>query len=576
MTEASGGLRNAAERHTWEGSYPAGVDWAEPIPARPLYSIFDEAVAQFAGRPCVDFLGRRYTYGEISDLVNRAAKGFQRLGVARGTRVGLCLPNSPYYLVCYFAVLKLGGIVVNFNPLYVERELATQIIDSQTEIMVTLDLAALYDKVAKMFDQAGLGQIVVCRMADILPQPKRLLFSVLKRGELAAIPADPRNVRFADLTENDGRYQPVDVDPGEVAVLQYTGGTTGVPKGAMLTHANLLANTVQVFRWFPGLQRGEERLLGVLPFFHVFAMTVVMNLGIAAGAELILLPRFELEMLLKTIHKRRPTLFPGVPTIYTAINNAPTLKKYDVSSIKFCISGGAPLPVEVKHEFEKLTGCNLVEGYGLTEASPVTNCNPIGGIDKAGSIGIPLPGTIIEIRSPDDPGKLMPTGEKGEVCVIGPQVMAGYWKRPDDTAKTIVDGRLRTGDIGYMDRDGYVFLVDRIKDVILCGGYNVYPRNVEEAIYLHPAVVEVIVIGVPDAYRGQAPKAFVRLRDDATCTEKELKDFLADKLSKIELPREIEFRAELPKTMIGKLSKKELVAEEQAKAAGAAADRANG
>lgn len=575
MTEASGGLRNAAERHSWEVSYPAGVDWAEPIPARPLYSIFDEAVAQFAGRPCVDFLGRRYTYGEISDLVNRAAKGFQRLGVARGTRVGLCLPNSPYYLVCYFAVLKLGGIVVNFNPLYVERELATQIIDSQTEIMVTLDLAALYDKVAKMFDQAGLGQIVVCRMADILPQPKRLLFSVLKRGELAAIPADSRNVRFADLIENDGRYQPVDVDPGEVAVLQYTGGTTGVPKGAMLTHANLLANTVQVFRWFPGLQRGEERLLGVLPFFHVFAMTVVMNLGIAAGAELILLPRFELEMLLKTIHKRRPTLFPGVPTIYTAINNAPTLKKYDLSSIKFCISGGAPLPVEVKHEFEKLTGCNLVEGYGLTEASPVTNCNPIGGIDKAGSIGIPLPGTIIEIRSPDDPGKLMPTGEKGEVCVVGPQVMAGYWKRPDDTAKTIVDGRLRTGDIGYMDGDGYVFLVDRIKDVILCGGYNVYPRNVEEAIYLHPAVVEVIVIGVADAYRGQAPKAFVRLRDDATCTEKELKDFLADKLSKIELPREIEFRAELPKTMIGKLSKKELVAEEQAKAAGAA-DRADG
>lgn len=304
-------------------------------------------------------------------------------------------------------------------------------------------------------------------------------------------------------------------------------------------------------------------------------MTVVMNLGIAAGAELILLPRFELEMLLKTIHKRRPTLFPGVPTIYTAINNAPTLKKYDLSSIKFCISGGAPLPVEVKHEFEKLTGCHLVEGYGLTEASPVTNCNPIGGVDKAGSIGIPVPGTIIEIRSPDDPGKLMPTGEKGEVCVIGPQVMAGYWKRPDDTAKTIVDGRLRTGDIGYMDGDGYVFLVDRIKDVILCGGYNVYPRNVEEAIYLHPAVVEVIVIGVADAYRGQAPKAFVRLRDDATCTEKELKDFLADKLSKIELPREIEFRSELPKTMIGKLSKKELVAEEQAKAAGAA-DRADG
>ncbi|MBY0430837.1 MAG: AMP-binding protein [Rhodospirillales bacterium] len=296
-----------------------------------------------------------------------------------------------------------------------------------------------------------------------------------------------------------------------------------------------------------------------------FAMTVVMNLGIALGAELILLPRFELEQLLKTAHRKRPTLFPGVPTLFTAINAAPALSDYDLSSIKYCISGGAPLPAEVKSRFESLTGCTLVEGYGLSEASPVVSCNPLHESPRIGSIGVPLAATEVQIRSLDNPLRALPTGEKGELCVRGPQVMAGYWQRPEETARTFVEGWLRTGDVGLIDEDGYIFLVDRIKDVILAGGYNIYPRLIEEAIYQHPDVEEVVVIGIPDQYRGQSPKAFVRSRAGVEMTAEILKAFLADKLSRIEMPREIEFREQLPKTMVGKLSKKELVAEEMAK-----------
>jgi long-chain acyl-CoA synthetase len=352
-----------------------------------------------------------------------------------------------------------------------------------------------------------------------------------------------------------------------VAVLQYTGGTTGVPKGAMLTHANLTANTYQMGMIFPSARPGEERMMAVLPFFHVFAMTVAMNFAVAYGAEMILVPRFELDQVLKLIAKRKPTLFPGVPTLYTALNSAAAKGGHDLSSIRICVSGGAPLPVEVKAQFERLTGCSLVEGYGLSEASPVVTCNPPGGKIKAGSIGLPVPGTTVEVRSHVDPGLLLPQGEHGEICVRGPQVMAGYWGRPEETAEVLQDGILRTGDIGYVDPEGYIFLVDRIKDVILCGGYNVYPRVIEEALYQHPAVAEVVVIGIPDDYRGQAPKAFVRLRDDAEATPEELKTFLTSQISRIELPKAIEIRDELPKTMVGKLSKKELVAEEAAKAA---------
>jgi long-chain acyl-CoA synthetase len=356
----------------------------------------------------------------------------------------------------------------------------------------------------------------------------------------------------------------VDLD-NDIAVLQYTGGTTGRPKGAMLTQGNLSANVSQMLLWYVDLNPGEEKVLGILPFFHVFAMTAVMNFAVAAGAQMILLPRYELDQTLKTIHKKKPTIFPAVPTIYAAINQSPDLSKYDLSTVRYCISGGAPLPLEVKETFERLTGCRLVEGYGLSETAPVATCNAMKDINKPGSIGQVMPQTEISIHDLEAPHDALSTGERGEVWIKGPQVMKGYLNRPEETADSLRDGWFRTGDVGYMDEDGHFFLVDRLKDLILCSGYNVYPRMIEEAIYLHPAVAEVTVIGIDDDYRGQSPKAFVKLKDGEKITEDEMKTFLEDKLSKIEMPSKIEFRLELPKTIIGKLSKKELVAEESEK-----------
>lgn len=554
------------EGHPWERAYPKDVPWNTPIAERAMFTILDEAASRFADRPAVEFLGKRYSYAEVRNLVDRMAKGLQTLGVQKGTRVGLFMPNTPYFVISYFAVMKAGGTVVNYNPLYAERELAKQIEDSQTEWMITLDVDVLYKKLKGLIGDHGVKRLIVAKMADILPFPKNLLFPILKRKDIAAVTWDDRHIPFSRVIDNDGRPAPVRIDPrSDVAVLQYTGGTTGVPKGAMLTHANLYANTVQARLWFVGAREGEEKMLGVLPLFHVFAMTAVMNLGIYIGAELILLPRFELKQVLEVIHKKRPSLFPAVPTIYTAINNEKDAAKYDLSSIRYCLSGGAPLPMEVKLAFEKKTGCRLVEGYGLSESSPVAICNPVHGLNKSGSIGLPVPGTVIEIVSLEDRNKVLPLGERGEVCITGPQVMAGYWNKPEETADTLVNGRLHTGDVGYMDEEGYTFIVDRIKDMILCGGYNVYPRNVEEAIYLHPAVSECVVAGVPDEYRGQTVKAYIRLADGKTLTKDDLVTFLKDKLSPIEIPKIVEFRDELPKTLIGKLSRKALLDEEQAR-----------
>jgi long-chain acyl-CoA synthetase len=537
------------------------------ITAVPVADLLTAAVAQFGGRPAMDFLGRRWRYAELGALVDRAARGLQDLGVGPSVQVGLCLPNTPYFLIFYYAVLRIGGTVVNFNPLYVEREIATQLIDSGARIMVVLDVEAVYRRVANVADQAGLQTIIVCPMTGILPPLKAILFGLFKRKQLAVIPNDARHLRYAAIMANRARPTPVAIDPVRaVAVLQYTGGTTGVPKGAMLTHANLTINCRQVRAHWAGAVPGQERTLAVLPFFHVFAMTSVLNYSIEIAAEIVMLPRYDLKQVLATIAARQITIFHAVPTIYTAINAAASASKVELGSIGFGVSGGAPLPQDVRQRFTELTGCKLVEGYGLTEASPVVSCNPPDGAIKGGSVGTPLTGTTIEIRDPANPERRLPTWGRGEVCVRGPQIMAGYWNRPADTAATFVEGALRTGDIGYLDSDGYLFLVDRIKDVILCGGYNVYPRILEEALYEHPAVLEATVIGVPDQYRGQAPKAFVVLRPGHDVTADSLRDFLSGYVSKIELPRVVEIRDSLPKTMIGKLSKKELVAEEAARA----------
>ncbi|MDQ0314329.1 long-chain-fatty-acid--CoA ligase [Amorphus orientalis] len=533
--------------------------------------LLDRTLARFGENRAIDFLGRAWTYRQVGALVDQVAAGLQRLGTGPGDRIGLCLPNTPYSVVFFFAVLKTGATVVNFNPLYTAREIEAQIRDSGTTAMVVMDLERIYRPVAEAADATGLAHIIVCPMADVLPTAKSILFRLFKSGERARIPADTRHVTYADLTREAHTPDPVTIAPDALAVLQYTGGTTGTPKGAMLTHANLVANVRQVVAHGEcAFRDGEERVLCVLPFFHIFALTVALNLGVVIGAELVLLPQFKLTELLKTIGRRRPTLLPAVPTLYGAIAGAEETRRIDLSCLRICISGGAPLPAEIRTRFEDMTGCRLAEGYGLTEASPVVSCNPVDArANRDGSAGLPLPDTLIEIRDPDAPERLMPPGERGEVCIRGPQVMAGYWNRPQESDAVMIDGALRTGDIGYLDADGYLFLVDRIKDLIICSGYNVYPRMIEEALYEHEAVCEAVVIGVPDPYRGESPKAFVTLREGAATTADDLMAFLSPRLSKIEMPRSIEIRDSLPKTMVGKLSKKALVEEERAHGASA-------
>jgi long-chain acyl-CoA synthetase len=539
--------------------------WAKTAP-----ELLARAAKLHGSRPAINFLGRRWTYAEVADAAEHVAAGLQARGIGKGDRVGLCLPNTPFFVVAYYAALRIGAIVVNYNPLYVERELEHQIKDSGTKLMFVIDVPDVHNKIVAVAARAGLETIVLCPLAEALPATKGALYKLLKRKAIAKAPSDGRHITYASLLATKAAPTPVEIAAEDIAVLQYTGGTTGVPKGAMLTHANIVANCAQNVAFDPERKMGAERVLGVLPLFHVFAMTVVMNYAVEIAAEMVLLPRYELATTLKTLLKTKPTVFPAVPTIYAAIAKLAAKEKRDLSSIELCISGGAPLPAEVAEQFRALTGAKLVEGYGLTETSPCVSCNSRHGASKDGSVGRPLPGTIVEIRDPITRA-LMPTGEKGEVVVRGPQVMKGYWHRPEATADVLDEHGLRTGDIGILDSEGYLFIVDRIKDVILCGGYNVYPRVIEDALYQHPAVAEAVVVGIPDSYRGQAPKAFVTLRPGSSATPDELQTFLKDYVSKIELPKQIEIRDALPKTAVGKLSKKELVAEESAKAPAAAA-----
>ena len=476
------------------------------------------------------------------------------------------LPNSPYFIIAFYAIARTGATAVNYNPLYSEREISYQIEDSETDIMITLDLGLMYHKLNKMLRSTRLNQIVVCPFTQVLPFPKNILFSMFKGKEIAKIPNDDRHLDYNTMVDNKGQLDPVTIDPeNDTALYQYTGGTTGVPKAAELTHANLIANTEQVAAWLPNAKAGEDKMLGVLPFFHVFAMTVVMNFSVKMGFEIIATPRFDLDDTLKIINKKKPQMFPAVPAIYTAINNHSKRDQYDLTSLSTCVSGGAPLPVEVKKKFEEKTGCVVVEGYGLSESSPVLCVNPVEGKNKAGAIGMPLPQTLIELRDPET-NKVVKQGERGELCAKGPQVMKGYWNKPDANKSTLIDGWLKTGDIATMDEDGYFYIVDRIKDMIITNGYNVYPRNVEEGIYLHPSVEECIVAGLPDKNRGEIVKAWIKLKDGRNLTESDLKEFLKDKISPMEIPKRIEFRDEpLPKTMIGKLSRKDIVEQETKK-----------
>jgi len=565
MTPDGAAAAKQAASYPWLKAYPKEVDWYAKFNPEPLPSLMDRAVARFAARPATEFFGKILSYAELAREADRAARGLQQLGVGKGTAVGLLLPNCPAFIVYYYAILKTGGMVVNFNPLYSLPELTQQAQDASVQIMITLDLKATFPKAKALLDAGTLKSAVVVPFRSMLPGLKGLLFRVFKSGEVSSWHAVSGAVSSLTLQNNDGNFERVPMDVNDIAVLQYTGGTTGTPKGAMLTHSNLSINVQQSAAWFPGLSvDGEERFLCVIPFFHSLAMTGLMNYAISKAGQMIILPRFELKQSLSLIDRTRPTVMAGVPTLFNAMAKAPDIAKHDLTSLKFCISGGAPLPLEVKRQFESASGCKLVEGYGLSETSPVTHINPPNGPIKEGSIGLPVPGTLMSLRQLGAPEQEVPLGEKGEICIAGPQVMKGYWKRPRETAEAFVGEFFRTGDVAYMDEDGFTYIVDRIKDLIIASGFNIYPRRIEEAIYEHPAVEEVTVIGIPDQYRGEAPKAYIKLRPSRHATADEIREFLASRISKIEMPSEIEFRDELPKTLIGKLSKKELKAEVKA------------
>jgi long-chain acyl-CoA synthetase len=550
----------------WVKSYPPNVRSDAPLELSSAQSVLEKAAERFGARPALDFMNKRISYAELDALANRAAAGFQKLGVKPGVHVGLFLPNTPHYVIAFFGVMRAGGVVVNYSPLDALKTLEFKINDSETDILVTLDLASLYPQAEKLLASTRLKRLIVGEFAEMTPAPAPVKAQMTAAGMLAEVKRDHAHVAFRDLIDNDGRYQvhPLGALADELAVIQYTGGTTGSPKGAMLTHANLTAACSLYFEVMThsedGLRVGEERFLCVLPLFHIYSLTVVMLLGFRLGAELVLHPRFDPAAALKDIVEKKITVYLGVPTMHVALLSVPGVEAMNFSSLRLCGSGGAPLPVAVQERFEKVIGCKLGEGWGMTETSPIGTFTPREGPRKAGSCGVPYPGTEMKLIDVANPEREVKLGERGEICVKGPNVMRGYWKKPEETANAMTaDGFFRTGDVGVIDEDGYVYIVDRTKDMLLCGGFNVYPRNIEEAIYQHPSVEEASVIGIPDDYRGEIPKAFVKLKAGASpLTLEEMKAFLKDRLGKHEMIAAMEIRPELPKTPVGKISKKDL------------------
>ena len=549
----------------WRSAYVHPTSWEQSYPPLSLPDMFAAAAARAPDAPAIDFMGRHYSYAETASGVARVAAGLARLGIAPGDRIGLYLPNVPHYVAAYYGALALGATVVNFSPLYSVDELCHQVEDSGTRLLFTLSATALLPTALDVLEKSRLERLVVGSVAGALPPARSLLYRLFRRGETTARPDDPRITAFSALIDNDGAFTPPAIDPlTHPALIQYTGGTTGTPKGAVLTHQAMTANARQIRSVDPHAAE-PDRIMGVLPLFHIFANACVLNRTILGGGEMVLLPRFEAKATLAAIARTRPTSLPGVPTMYRALIDQSAAAGTDLSSLRVCVSGGAPLPAELKQRFEAATGATLIEGYGLTE-SGIAATNPYEGENRTGTIGQPLPATEIRLLDREDPARPAPEGEAGEIAVRGPQIMTGYWNRPDDGA--FADGWLRTGDVGEIDADGYIRIVDRLKDMIAVAGFKVFPSQVEAVLYGHPAVKEAIVIGVPDPYRGEAPKAFVTLAEGYEAGGEALRDWLNPRLGKHERVVAVEVRDALPKTMIGKLSRKELVAEERAKAAG--------
>ncbi|GIU97740.1 MAG: long-chain-fatty-acid--CoA ligase [Actinomycetota bacterium] len=571
------------DHRPWFASWPADVPTTlEPYPEISAFEYLRRSAERFGDRPATAFFGKRLTYRELLRQVERFSAVLVLLGVRQRDRVGLLLPNCPQFVIAWYACQRIGAIAVANNPLYTQRELEHQLTDAGVEVMVVLD--QVYENFGKVRDAVGIREVVATKITDAMRFPLNVLaplkFRREARHEHKPWPPIPEGARvrwWSDLMRRAELIPPVaDVDPRrDPAAFVYTGGTTGSSKGAMLSHFNLVANALQARALFSEVIDGEDSILCVLPFFHSFGL-VAMNLGLGHGLKLAMLPRFDLKLTLKELARERVTLFPGVPRLYIALNESPLTAKYDLKSLKACISGASPLPQAVADRFAEVTGgAQVVEGYGLTEASPVTHVNPIKGRRKEGSIGLPIPDTDCRIVSLDDPDRELPPGERGELCIKGPQVMLGYWRRPDATAEAIRNGWLHTGDVAVMDPDGYFRIVDRIKELILVSGFNVYPTEIEEVIYRHPKVLKVSVVGVPDEVTGERVKAFVVPRPGETLTAEELDAFCRDPASGLagyRVPKEWEFRESLPETLIGKVLRRVLLEEELQKrrAAGSA------
>ena len=539
----------------WTRRYAHPVPWTTAHEPLSLPAMLSASAERRGEAPLMTFQGRRWSYRETADMVRRVATGLIRSGVGAGDRVGLYLPNVPHYVAAYYGIMAAGAAAVNFSPLYTIEELAHQVEDSGTTVLVTLSATALLPNALEVLERSSLRRLIVGSVAEALPRVPAVAYRLAKRGDIAAVPDDARLTAWADLTANDGAETLTTLDPQAVALLQYTGGTTGSPKGAMLTHANLHTNAAQVNDVDPLAGRpDEDRILGVLPFFHVFANTCVLNRTVLNGGSVAMLPRFDAGAALKAVEASRATSLPGVPTMYQALLDHPACAGTDFSSVRICISGGAPLNPVLHERWERTTGTRLVEGYGLTESSGVVATNPYEGENRLGTIGQPLPATRLRLLDQDDPAR--DADERGEIAVRGPQIMKGYWNRPDADADVFVDGWLRTGDVGTIDPDGYVRVVDRIKDMIAVGGFKVFPSQIEAVLRTHPQVRECLVLGLPDDYAGERPRAYVVLDGEGDADA--IRDWLNTRLGKHERVDRVVIRESLPKTPIGKPSRKDL------------------
>lgn len=556
----------------WLQFYEPHVPEHIEYPQKTLIEVMEETSKKFADDTVIIFKNRKITYQELREATHRFATALQTLGVKKGDRVAIHLPNMPQFMITYYAVLKVGAIVVPCNPVYTAREMKHQLNDSGAEVIITL--SAFYPLIKKIRGDTKLRHVVVAKIKTYFPPLLRLLFTLArekKSGHKADISGDTNTYWFSDLVaEAPAKPEPVDVTWDDTAVLMYTGGTTGVSKGAQLTHKNVFVNAYQVVVWVNSLDE-QNTMLVSLPLYHSYAMTCCMNAGAISGGTAILVPDpRDLDDVLKTIQAHRPDFYPGVPALYVAINNHPDVDKYDLTSLRACNSGAAPLPVEVQQRFQEITGARLVEGYGLSEASPVTHTNPAFGDSRLGTVGLPYPDTEVKIVDPDTGVEVLGIGEVGELCIRGPQVMKGYWNMPTETANTLRVGPeggdpwLHTGDMSVMDKDGYFQIVDRKKDMILgAGGYNIYPREIEDVLFEHPKVLEAAAVGVPIPDKGERVKIYIVLKAGESATEEEFIEFCKENLAPYKVPKYVEFRDDLPKTLVGKVLRRVLLEEEK-------------